>query len=102
MSIEFVHAIGLYFLQNGNGQGLFRSNQDDQFLRPADPCIDKVSLEKHIMLGCNGKNHDRVLAPLGLMNGYGIGQDKFIEIRLGPMPSTSDSLSGFFSITFRV
>ena len=52
-------------------------------------------------MGDNRKDHDRVLAPLGFVDGYGIGQDDLIEIRLvirDPSPIEFDGHLSFLRI----
>lgn len=48
----------------GDRERFFRAHKADELLSPGDRCIDKVSLEKEIVLRKDRQDHGGVFAPL--------------------------------------
>lgn len=61
---------------NRHCQRLLLTDEDHQLLPARHARINEVALEHHIVLHCDRQYHDRIFAPLGLVNGRGIAEHK--------------------------
>ena len=68
---------------NRHCQRLLLTDEDHQLLPARHARINEVALEHHIVLHCDWQYHDRIFAPLGLVNGRGIAEHKLVQLSVG-------------------
>jgi len=77
MHISFFRLV----ISDSHRQRFFGTHHDHQFFASANRCINQISLQKDIMLGEDWDDHSRIFGALRFMDGNGISQDNFIQVR---------------------
>ena len=73
-------SFGEFRVSDGEGDGLLRSDADDQLPAAGDGGVEEVALEHDVVLGVDRDDDGGILASLALVNGDGVAQNQLVEI----------------------
>ncbi len=68
-------------ISHGDTDGAWRPDEDDEPLSASDSSVEEVTLQHLEVLGGDGHDHGRVLAPLRLVDRNCVCEDKFVQLR---------------------